>query len=169
MTRPQALFLPGFVTTRLILRPLVEADAPALFSIYGDAQVMRHASDPVFTHLGMAFELLASVERLLAEGSSLEWGLEARDNGALIGTCGLHCFDATRGAAEIGVLLARSAWGQGYMTEALGRLIDHAQHERGLLLLRADIDVDNVRSLALFRRLGFHCVGGSWHERLLAP
>jgi len=159
--------LPSFVTPRLRLRPLFESDAPALFAIYGDAQVMRHASDPVFSHPGLVLEMLASVSRLLAEGASFEWGIEMRQDGTLVGTCGLHGFDEPQAAAEIGALLARSAWGQGVMTEALGPVIDHARQRLGLRFLRADIDAENVRSLALFRRLGFHSVGGTWHERPL--
>lgn len=146
------------------MRPIVAADAAALLSVYGDAHVMRYASDPVFTHPGMVIAMLASVERLLAEGSAFEWGIEARDSGALVGTCGLHGFDELQSTAEVGALLARSAWGQGLMTEALGALIDHARDACGLRLLRADIDPGNDRSLALFRRLGFHAVGGNWHE-----
>jgi len=164
---PGARSLPSFLTPRLHLRPLLEGDAPALFAIYGDEQVMRHSSDPVFSHPGMVLEMLASVGRLLAEGTSFEWGIEMRQGGTLVGTCGLHSFDEHQAAAEIGALLARSAWGQGVMTEALGPVIDHARQTLGLRLLRADIDAENVRSLALFRRLGFHSVGGTWHERPL--
>jgi RimJ/RimL family protein N-acetyltransferase len=153
----------------LRLRPLVEGDAHALFTIYGDEQVMRHASDPVFTDRGMVLEMLASVGRLLAEGSSFEWGVESRQGGELIGTCGLHSFDETRAAAEVGALLARSAWGHGLMTEALGPVIDYARDALGLRLLLADIDEGNARSLALFGRLGFRPVGGTRHERVLVP
>jgi RimJ/RimL family protein N-acetyltransferase len=167
MTPPGARSLPSFLTPRLRLRPLFEGDAPALLAIYGDEQVIRHASDPAFSHPGMVLEMLSSVGRLLAEGASFEWGIETRHDGTLVGTCGLHSFAEPQAAAEIGAMLARFAWGRGYMTEALGPVIDHARQTLGLRLLRADIDAENVRSLALFRRLGFRPVGGTWHEQPL--
>jgi len=142
-----------------------EADIDALFAIYGDAEVMRHASDPPFADRDTVRVMLASVSALLAEGRSLEWGVADRQTDRLIGTCGLHAFEAEPARAEVGCLLARSHWGRGLMREALEALFVHAREGLGLAVLRADIDVGNDRSAALFRRLGFRPVGQTLHER----
>lgn len=144
--------LPSLSTPRLQLRALDAGDSADLFAIYGDPLVMRFVGEPPFPTLATVAQMLASVERLLAAGESLEWGLVARDSGCLIGTCGLHSFAG--GQAEVGCMLARSHWGEGWMAEALTALIAYAR-QLGLATLVADIEPDNLPSQRLFRRLGF--------------
>jgi [ribosomal protein S5]-alanine N-acetyltransferase len=159
--------LPTLHTPRLTLRALNAGDAPALFAIYGDAEVMRFASDPPFAEPATVQTMLASVARLLQQGESLEWGVVELDGGALVGTCGLHSFESLAGSAEVGCLLARRAWGRGLMHEALGAVIEEARGPLGLARLRADIDAANLRSIRLFTHLGFQPVEGSLYERPL--
>ena len=47
-------------------------DVGDLFCIYGDAETMRFASDDVFPQQDTVLEMLASVERRLADGTSIE-------------------------------------------------------------------------------------------------
>lgn len=159
--------LPTLHTPRLLLRTLHASDAPALFAISGDAEVMQFASDPAFSETATAQTMLASAARLLEQRESLEWGVVERDSGALVGTCGLHSFESQAGSAEVGCLLARRVWGRGLMREALGAVIDEARGPLGLTRLRADIDVANLRSIRLFTHLGFQPVEGTLYERRL--
>ena len=147
--------LPTLRTPRLDLRALTTADRADLFAIYGDTEVMAFTSDPVFPDLSYVDQMLASVARLFAERTSLEWGVSLRAAGRLIGTCGLHSFDADQQCAEIGCVLGHAYWGAGFMREALSAVIDFGFARFGLQTLKADIDAPNVRSLALFQRLDF--------------
>lgn len=160
--------LPTLAGPRLVLRPLREADAPALLAIVGDPEVMRFASDPPFDDLDGVARMLASVRRLLAAGEAIEWGIVFAAEDRVIGTCGLHGFSADGGRAEVGCLVARAAWRQGVATEALGLLADWARAALPTLdTLVADIDAPNVASRALFAALGFRPAGGTLHERPL--
>ncbi|MOA52011.1 Acetyltransferase (GNAT) family protein [compost metagenome] len=98
--------------------------------------------------------MLASVERLLAVGESLEWGLVLRESGHLIGTCGLHSFETGLRQAELGCMLARNHWGRGLMGEALSAVMEYAG-ELGIRTLLADIEPENLPSQRLFRRMDF--------------
>lgn len=147
--------LPTRSTSRLDLRVLTFGDRVDLFAIYGDAAVMAFTSDPAFPDLSYVDQMLASMARLFAERSSLEWGVNLRSEGRIIGTCGLHSFDQETHAAEIGCILGRAYWGQGLMREALSTVIDFGFERLGLQVIKADIDAPNLRSLALFQRLGF--------------
>ncbi|NEX88087.1 GNAT family N-acetyltransferase [Aeromonas rivipollensis] len=151
--------LPILLTPRLLLRPLDGRDDTDLFAIYGDPEVMRFVGEPPFPSLATVSQMLASVERLLAAGESLEWGLMARGSGRLVGTSGLHSFAADPvqvglRQAEVGCMLARSHWGQGLMGEALTAVMGYAG-ELGIHTLLADIEPGNLPSQRLFRRLGF--------------
>ncbi|KFN20702.1 GNAT family acetyltransferase [Aeromonas bestiarum] len=159
--------LPILRTPRLLLRPLGEQDSADLFAIYGDPAVMRFVGEPPFPELATVAQMLASVERLLATGASLEWGLVARDSGRLIGTCGLHSFEAAFCQAELGCMLARSHWGRGLMGEALNCLMEYAG-QLGIVTLLADIEPDNQPSQRLFRRLGFVWQRDTHYQRRLA-
>ncbi len=99
--------LPSLSTPRLLLRTLDAKDSADLFAIYGDPLVMRFVGEPPFPSLATVAQMLVSVERLLAAGESLEWGLVARDSERLIGTCGLHSFANEAGVrqAEVGCML----------------------------------------------------------------
>lgn len=131
------------------------ADDEALFIVYGDEAVMRHASDPPFASVAEVQALHDSVQRLHAAGLSLEWAVARLQDDGVVGTCGLHHFDLAAGSAEVGCLLARSEWGRGLMSEAVHALVVHAREVLGLRLLLADIDDDNLRSQRLFAALGF--------------
>ncbi len=157
---------PLLLTPRLALAPCTRADAEDLLRIFGDAEVMRFASDPPLTSRRGALRMLASMRRLLATRESIEWGLRLRRSGRIVGTCGLHSFSPNRRAAEVGCLLSRRHWGRGLMQEALTRLFVFAREELDLELLLADVDDDNRRSRHLFETLGFTTAA---HELLVLP
>ncbi|WP_341504015.1 GNAT family N-acetyltransferase [Gallaecimonas sp. GXIMD4217] len=146
--------LPTLTTPRLTLRALKASDRADLFAVYGDARTMAFAADPVFTEPAMVDQLLSSVARLHLLGVSLEWGLEERASGRLIGTCGLHSFNAEGNAAEFGCLLGSPYWRQGLMSEALAAMVAHARAQ-GLRQLLADVDDQNPRAIAFFQSRGF--------------
>lgn len=156
--------LPPLETTRLRLRAMRADDAAALFAIYGDPQVMRYAGGNPLPAPGAVWLMLQSVERWRAEGQSLEWGMEERVTGLLIGTCGLHSVNPHELSIEVGCMLARAAWGHGYMREALTPVIAYARDTLGVASVRADIAAANVRSLQLFARLGFTGAGPNTYE-----
>jgi len=60
---------------------------------------------------------------------------------------------------EIGWRLVQSAWRRGYATEAARPVLDHALNTLRLRQLIADIDPENVASIAVARKLGFTDAG----------
>jgi len=142
-------------TARLRLRWIVESDAPALFAIYGDPAVARYLSRPAFTDMSQAEKLVATANACYADGSSVNFAVERREDGAVIGTCMLFRFHEESRRAEIGYSMARAHWGQGYMHEALQALVDYAFGPLGLNRLEADIDPRNASSARSLERLGF--------------
>lgn len=144
---------------RVRLRWIVEADAPALFAIYGDPVVARYLSRPAFTDMAQAEKLVATANACYADGSSVNFAVERREDRAVIGTAMLFRFHAESRRAEIGYSMARAYWGQGYMHEALRALIDYAFGPLGLNRLEADIDPRNANSAKSLERLGFRAEG----------
>jgi RimJ/RimL family protein N-acetyltransferase len=152
---PDAEQLPPIQTTRLRLRALAPADAPALFRIFGDPVVCRYWSRPALPDLAAAATLQAEIGDLFATRSLFQWGVAERATDAVVGTCTLAALSAEHRRAELGFALARAAWGRGYMAEALPALLAFAFGELGLHRVEADVDPRNGRSIRALERLGF--------------
>ncbi len=142
-------------TQRLLLRPLKAEDAKPLFEVFSDPEVMRFWSTPPWTTIEQAQEMIAADTEELARGIHLRLGIVTPGDEALIGTCSLFNFSQPSRRAEIGYCLASSAWGRGYMYEALTELIRYAFDELKLHRLEADIDPRNSASERILLRLGF--------------
>jgi len=153
MMRRFPVAFPSLDTDRLSLRQVRSTDLHRLRAIYGDPQVMRHASDPVFTRTEHYLQTIEGMALGFSADRALEWGMVRRSDGVLIGTVGLHNFRET--VAEVGCLLAAAYWRQGYMREAVGAVQVFAKERLGLVRLEADIDAGNAASLALFGALGY--------------
>lgn len=150
------MFAPTRLTTdRLLLRPLGEADEPALFALFSHPQVMRYWSSPAWTSPAQAHQLVAFDHAAMARGEHLRLGLELRQGRALVGTCTLFNGHAASRRAELGYSLAPAHWGRGLMHEALGALLRHGFETLQLHRVEADVDPRNHASARVLERLGF--------------
>jgi [ribosomal protein S5]-alanine N-acetyltransferase len=149
-------------TPRLVLRPLVDVDAAALFEAFGDPRAMRYWATPPWQHIDRAHEFVRRSNAQLASGEALRLALAERDGptaGRCLGQCTLFSFSEGNRRAEIGYLLRRDAWGRGLMHEALTALLDHAFGALQLHRVEADIDPRNAASQRSLERLGFQREG----------
>jgi ribosomal-protein-alanine N-acetyltransferase len=144
---------------RVTLRKLTTEDAPAIYQIFSNPQVMRYWSRPPMADPAEADKLLSEVLSDYESGASLPLGIERNDESLLIGNCTLFHFNAVSRRAEVGYALGRPWWGMGYMHEALRTLLNYAFDDLGLNRLEADIDPRNLASARSLARLGFRKEG----------
>jgi [ribosomal protein S5]-alanine N-acetyltransferase len=142
-------------TRRLHLRPLVASDAPRLFEIFSDPRVMRYWSTPPWADIAEAHAAIERDAVARRTGGHVRLGIERTSDGRLLGTCALFDLERNCRRAEIGYALGADAWGQGYVQEALGALLDAAFDELHLNRIEADIDPRNLASARSLQRLGF--------------
>jgi len=142
-------------TPRLVLRPLAPTDAEGLWRIYADPDFMRYWSSEPWSSLSQAQALIEKDQPELARGEHLRLGIFLRVGGGLIGTCSLFHFVEASRRAEVGYGIAPAHWRQGYMSEAVGALLDFAFGELQLHRVEADIDPRNTASARSLERLGF--------------
>jgi RimJ/RimL family protein N-acetyltransferase len=140
-------------TPRLSLRFLDQDDAPALLTLFTDAETLRYFSCTPWQHLDQAVEHITQTQQGYRDGSALRLALTL-DN-QLIGSCTLYAIDRRNHRCEMGYILAREHWGKGYMAEALAALLDYAFGPLALHRLEADIHPDNIASKRLLQRLHF--------------
>lgn len=148
---------PTLQTTRLLLREIVPADAPALLAIHGNANVMRWYGNDPLPDLAAAealVERFASWRRLPAPGT--RFGLARQEAPEqLIGTAGLFGWNPGWRKCTLGYELAPEAQGQGLMREALLTLLDWGFAAMNLNRIEAQVHPDNASSLKQVRQLGF--------------
>jgi RimJ/RimL family protein N-acetyltransferase len=146
-------------TERLVIRFLYEADLPALYAIYSNAEVMRYWSYAPWTEMEQARQMLQDTLSGYQNGSGLRVGIERQSDRALLGMCSLFQFHLPSRRAELGYALGRPYWGSGYMHEALQTFVDYAFNTLNLNRLEADIDPRNLASAKTLERLGFKLEG----------
>lgn len=146
-------------TARLVLRPLVPADAPAVYAMHADPVTLRYWSTPPWDDPALADELIVRDLAAMAAGDYIRLGLERQSDNRLIGLCTLFAFYLPSRRCEIGYILQRDCWGQGYMHEALLALLDYGFGVLDLNRVEADIDPRNAGSQRTLDRLGFQREG----------
>lgn len=155
MSEPSGHF-PVLETSRLWLRETTPADARVLFAIHSDAEAMRWFGTEPLPDEQAAQKVIDgwAAARTLAN-PGIRWGIERRDDGRLIGTCGMFRWNRPWRACMVGYELARDAWGQGYMREALLAMLGFGFVQMQLNRVEAQVHPDNLASLKLVERLGF--------------
>lgn len=145
-------------TERLYLREMTEDDFPALCLMLQDPEVMYaygHAFSDEEAHQWLDKQL----NNYLHDGFGL-WAMILKESGEMIGQCGLtiqNC--AGEEVLEIGYLLRKEFWHQGYATEAALGCKQYAfdvLFAPGVYSLIRD---DNLPSQEVAKRLGMEEIG----------
>ncbi|HSV02166.1 MAG TPA: GNAT family protein [Phenylobacterium sp.] len=141
-------------TDRLRLRPLVEADAADLLPLMDDPEVMAYWDCPEIDDPDLVAEIVRAELAEMRAGRAVYWSIRTLSEGAFVGCCDLSEIDRRHKRAEIGFMLGRGAWGEGYALEATQAVVGFAAAS-GLRRLAARTHVGNRRSEGLLARLGF--------------
>ncbi|HET6918610.1 MAG TPA: GNAT family N-acetyltransferase [Jiangellaceae bacterium] len=140
-------------TSRLVLRTWRPEDRAAMVEINADPEVVRFvAREPVTRERSDA--LLDRIERSWADRGYGLYALESLGSGDLLGFCGLSHHRALPDEVEVGWRLARSAWGQGFATEAALVCRDLAFDVLGRERLISITVEENQRSWRVMEKLG---------------
>lgn len=145
-------------TERLLLRELTPGDFENLCTILKDAAVM-YAYEHAFSDAEVQAWLKRQLERYRRDGFGL-WGVIRKADGAFIGQCGLTMQDVGGAApvVEVGYLFRKSAWHQGYATEAAIACREYA-FGRGIDAVYSIIRDTNAASRQVALRTGMALQG----------
>lgn len=142
-------------TARLVLRDWRDGDWPEFWRTTNTPVVMRWLG-------GLADETTRAAvqERLLGyrrQHGHTFWVVERKDDGAVLGFCGLKRSNQAggpQGLMEVGWRLREDAWGQGYAREAATASLDLAFGPFGADEVIALTVAGNTASWGLMHRLG---------------
>jgi RimJ/RimL family protein N-acetyltransferase len=150
-----SLATPSLETERLRLRPFTDEDGDALFALHSDAVVLRYWDSPPWTDPARPDAFLAVCRRLADEGTGARVVIELHSDGTFLGWCGLSRWEPDLRSAALTYILAESAWGHGYATEAARALLRWAFDTLDLNRVQAEADTRNVASRRVLEKLGF--------------
>ncbi|MGC3771575.1 GNAT family N-acetyltransferase, partial [Enterococcus faecalis] len=128
-------------TERLHLRPVTLADTDDLFEYASDEETTRF----VFPKNETKEETRASIAKYFMGEPLGKYGIEVKETGKMIGTIDLRV-NETNNVGELGYVLNRAFWGNGYMPEAATALIELGFAKMKLMRIFALHDQDNPAS-----------------------
>lgn len=149
---------PILETERLILRPVTQDDAGAVF---------LYASNPNLTRFTL-FETHQTIEDsrwfvstyahsryTCKEPDPFGIVIKYDPDGMMVGALGAHWLSQPNGTMEIGYSIAEPFWGHGYIPEACQALIDYLYANFAVERLQARVFVGNIASDRVLEKLGF--------------
>ncbi|MGZ3404411.1 MAG: GNAT family N-acetyltransferase [Phenylobacterium sp.] len=146
--------LPILETARLRLTPLAVTDARYIFPLMRDAEVMAFWDVPEMDDPDQIDRIVEGQVEEMAADRAVYWSMRGLAGGEFIGTCDLSEIDRRHHRAEVGFMLGRDAWGQGYALEAMQAVLAYAA-TTGVRRLLARTHLGNRRSDSLLEKLGF--------------
>lgn len=147
------------VTERLRLRRSRPADAEAISRYRSDPEVNRQQgwerTDPDAVR--------ADIEEMSGRapgqaGGWVQFTLEEREGGRLVGDVGLSPADGETGVIKVGYTIDPAFQRRGYASEAVGALVEYALDTLGADVVRAYASADNLASIRVAERVGMRLV-----------
>ena len=147
--------LPTLTTERLVLRELRVEDAPAIFNLRSDPEVMRYVHRPQAVTIDDAIAFITRVQDGQRANTCAQWAMTLKGTDHCIGIIGPWRIVPEHHRGELGYMLARDHWGQRLISEAIVSVVDHSFRVLGLHSLEAWTESENAASRRALEKNGF--------------
>ncbi|MEX2273987.1 MAG: GNAT family N-acetyltransferase [Actinomycetota bacterium] len=145
-------------TVRLRLRRSRVEDAETISTYRQEPQVSRYQGWER-TDLGGVREAIAEMAgRAPGESDWVQFTVEERDGGTLVGDVGLSPTENEPGVIKVGYTMAPAAQGKGYATEAVQALVGYAFDTLGADVVRAYASAENIPSHRVAEKAGLRLI-----------
>lgn len=142
-------------TERLRLRRPTLADAEAMYGWASDPEVTAYVGWPRHRERSDTLAFLRAAMREFDEGGMITYLAERLDDGRVIGSTGY----VRDHGLQIGYVLARVWWRQGYATELARAMVELAWARPDIHRVWALTDVENVGSARVLEKAGMQREG----------
>jgi RimJ/RimL family protein N-acetyltransferase len=140
-------------TDRLLLRKFKEGDAPLLYELNLDPEVIRYTHDPMtdVEHAGKVLDDVILPQYVLYDHG--RWAVHLRSNLEFIGWCGLKYLRETN-EVDIGYRFMKKFWDNGYATEAALACIEYGFNKLDLHRIVGRALPGNLSSIKVLEKCG---------------
>jgi [ribosomal protein S5]-alanine N-acetyltransferase len=142
-------------TARLVIRPFESDDVQAAYGWFGDAVVMRFTATGADKSVEQTRARLVEYQKHQREHGFSKWLMLDSRSGDYIGDSGLLVLPEY-GWIDLGFRLARQHWGKGLATEAAAAWVRTAFDNLNIARLGAFVHPENVASIRVLEKVGFH-------------
>ncbi len=150
---------PTLETDRLYLKKISPEHAKDMYKYSSDPEVTKYLTWSCHSSEKETERYINLLQKKYASGAFNDWGVVLKENGRFIGTCGYTSFDYTNKTAEIGYVLARDMWGNGYAAEAAKKVMEFGRETFGLQGFCAKMIEGNDASLSVMKKCGMKLQG----------
>jgi [ribosomal protein S5]-alanine N-acetyltransferase len=152
-------------TKRLTLREMTLNDVDNLLTVLSDPEAMEFYPQPFDRQMTQTW-IERNIQRYAQYGFGL-WALILKENGELIGDCGLVVQDVEGvEEVEIGYHIRRDLWGKGLATEAAQACRNYGFAQLGFDQLVSLINPDNIASRRVAEKNGMRLIEEmEWHNQ----
>ncbi len=144
---------PCLRTARLTLRPLEPTDAVSLYRVYQSKDVLRYFPNPAPPPLDKIERFVAAQQAHWQRHGYGNWGVVPDGESEVIGWAGLQYLPELD-ETEVGFLLDRPFWGQGYATEAALASLRFGFDRVGLSCIIALVHPEHLASRRVIEKCG---------------
>jgi ribosomal-protein-alanine N-acetyltransferase len=165
-----------FSTERLILEPVSLAGLDDFHEYSICSELYKYLEFPPFQTIK---ETQAYLQKLMERSKSplaQYWFVRLEEYDKVIGSFGVHSFDAHRGSVEIGYGISPYYWGSGYFSEAAKIVMDYIFNDLCLHRVVARTFTTNRASIHGLEKIGFSTegimrdyyrdTGGHWYDAI---
>ena len=146
---------PTLSTARLDLRRTMPGDAPEVFFLRSDPQMLQYLDREPARSIEDATKWIAMIDDLINGNESVAWAIAMKNERPLIGTITLWNIKKEHYRAEIGYAICPPFQGKGLMHEALAAVLDYAFSVLRLHSIEANVNPANKASIRLLERNNF--------------
>ncbi len=145
---------PGFMlqSPRLILREFKASDAPDLYDLYRDEDVMRYTAEAPFPSVKSVEDFLEAYPYYDIHGFG-RWAVIDRFSSECLGFCGLRKDNPTT-EVDLGFRFFRRYWSKGFATEAAQAALEAGFTHFGLEEIIGRSMRENLASTSVLHKLG---------------
>lgn len=142
-----------FETPRLILSRFKIEDAPLIFLLNSDPEVLKYVHEPVLENEGHAAKIIESIILPQYKNNLGRWAVYTKNDNAFIGWCGLkHMPDPC--IIDLGYRFLKNSWGKGYATEAAWHTLDYGFRNLYIDIITGRAHIENVASQKVLKKIG---------------
>jgi ribosomal-protein-alanine N-acetyltransferase len=146
---------PSVVSWRMVMRPLMAKDAGVVQRLDRSHKVAYMTHWPFLPHSELkALRWIDFTAKNFARRSSVEFAIQLKSGGRMVGLIGLDHINAEDSVAELWYMIVPSCWGKGYATEAARAAVRFGFEHLGLNRIWSYYMVRNPASGRVLAKVG---------------
>lgn len=149
-------------TQRLLLREMTDDDAPGMFALDSDPEVLKYLHTEPHTDIAQSLAVIHFVQQQYRDNGIGRWAVLLKDSNTFIGWAGLKRnktpLNGHVNYLDLGYRFIREHWGKGYATEASRACLAHGFDVLKEPVIYAAAMLGNDASQNVLLKVGFRPV-----------